>query len=921
MHFGRSILVLASATFPAICWASAGPHSENLPDAPLPPCSQSLDNRDTVGPRHSNYFLCDLSNGAQALAANSTPPRIDARHLFNIDWDHYPEESKIKREEGWCVVSFTVGKDGHIDHASTKLERSSDSVLLDFACLQAFRDGQVVPATLHGRTISQRVGAVAVWAIEGPVSLRPKEHKVDGLCTKDSSVLPNSMVPPVNGHSLLTAGKLATDKGWLLDPCFYRDDALKQFFGATKIDRFYTAKDQGRWEGINLAVPGSVFGHSGPGMLSVGLTVVFLPSGIQRAELSVDNTNQVMPPAVHDDVVKFYGEGKSGIDETTDGGPTFETLEYNSAEGIVHTRSLFVFYGNLLNDTIVTVERVSPATLNSRVATPTATQPRPVSFLPLPTESPPGDLKYIVTDLDVFDDGSGSSDYFSLLQQQMHALECCATDIPKLFSGYRLQVRGYRLATWLPSADQDFIAKVLDQENPPMRAVNRQSEAVGTFSPSHSDEVHGYLLRGGKLTDIGTLGGRGSEANAINNCGQIAGASQVMFDSGEHVFVYQGGVMKDLGPGHANAINDRGQVAGMSHLDIFAQRAALWIRGKRTVLCEDLSEAFAINSAGAVVGECYDSKDEGQPHAFLYQNGKRIDLRDYIVHPRRPGVRGTDTVGAGINDAGQIIAYEYEIPRPSPSDEIAYLLTPVTSGSLQEAAQSVSLADRDLWLSRCNRLIDVRHIANEDRQRFLDLCMESSALPYLKHHQTETRSKPASCVSIRDFVPAKVEGTEIPYSVRIPVNAERFIRELSKLATFSQPADAARQLGQGLHATLRRHRSDDRIFYKLEIDARWKAELSLWSEPSGGWSINAGGRFGHDQLVFLETGKPQCLRIDLVDRVLTAEGFKRSDLDMPLAGAWISWDLNRSGTAVSFGGAPGDQCLPALRMVARKESR
>ena len=104
MHFGRSILVLASATFPAICWASAGPHSENLPDAPLPPCSQSLDNRDTVGPRHSNYFLCDLSNGAQALAANSTPPRIDARHLFNIDWDHYPEESKIKRIVSRVVV-------------------------------------------------------------------------------------------------------------------------------------------------------------------------------------------------------------------------------------------------------------------------------------------------------------------------------------------------------------------------------------------------------------------------------------------------------------------------------------------------------------------------------------------------------------------------------------------------------------------------------------------------------------------------------------------------------------------------------------------------------------------------------------------------------------------------------------------------
>jgi len=874
---------------------------------------------DSGGPRHSHYFLCELSNGAQALAADSMPPRIDTRHPFNIDWEHYPEDSKIKREEGWCVVSFTVRKDGHIDHGSTRLERSSNSVLLDFACLQAFTDGQVVPATLHGRPISRQVGAVAVWAIEGPVPLRPKEHQVVSLCTKDSSILPSSMVPPANGQSFLTAGKLATDKGWLLDPCFYRDDALKQFFGATKIDRFYTGRDQGRWEGINLVVPGSAFGRSGPEVLVPGLTVVFLPSGIQRAELSINNINQIMSPAAYDDVVRVYGPGEKGIDEVTDGGPTLATLEYNSVEGGVRTRSLFVFDGSLLDDTIVTVERVSTATVDSKAATPATIQPPPVPLLHLRTQPPPGDLKYIVTDLAVFDDALSSDYYASLLPKRMHALECCATDIPKLFSGYRLQVRGYDLTGWLPPADRDVLSKLGDTVNAPLRAVNGRDQVVGVFSPEKSDDAHGFLLDGGMLTDIGTLGGKTSEADAINNCGQVAGGAAVLFDSPEHAFVYERGVMKDLGPGHVNAINDSGQAAGLSRLD--GQKAALWSRGKRTVLGEELSEAFGINSAGAVVGEYYDHEDSDQPHAFLYQNGKRIDLQDYLVQPRRPGLSAINTTAVGINDDGQITVYERNAtPRShgGGDDFITYLLTPVADRSLEIATRSVSATEQQLWLGRCNRLADFRHIQNDDRQRFMVWCTESAALPYLKHHQTEARSTPASCVSLRDIVPAKVEGAEIPYSVRIPVSAERFVGELAKLATISEPQEAAHQLGQGLAATWRKKKEGDLVWWQLKADAHWNASLRLSSDSHSRWVLSAGDRFGHDQLVFIESGKPQCLHIDLVDRVLTEKGFKRSDVDMPLAGPLIRWEFNRSGASLVIEGAPEDQCLPALVVRGNK---
>ncbi len=76
----------------------------------------------------------------------------------------------------------------------------------------------------------------------------------------------------------------------------------------------------------------------------------------------------------------------------------------------------------------------------------------------------------------------------------------------------------------------------------------------------------------GTWHEIGTLGGRISEAIAVNNHGQIVGYSQVDTSSIKHAFLYSDGVMYDLNslidasPGwpleFAFAINDRGQITG-----------------------------------------------------------------------------------------------------------------------------------------------------------------------------------------------------------------------------------------------------------------------------------------------------------------------------------------------------------------------
>ena len=49
------------------------------------------------------------------------------------------------------------------------------------------------------------------------------------------------------------------------------------------------------------------------------------------------------------------------------------------------------------------------------------------------------------------------------------------------------------------------------------------------------------------VTDLGTLGGIGSDAYSINSSGQVTGSSYAPGDSLKHVFLYSGGEMQDLG--------------------------------------------------------------------------------------------------------------------------------------------------------------------------------------------------------------------------------------------------------------------------------------------------------------------------------------------------------------------------------------
>lgn len=200
--------------------------------------------------------------------------------------------------------------------------------------------------------------------------------------------------------------------------------------------------------------------------------------------------------------------------------------------------------------------------------------------------------------------------------------------------------------------------------------INDSEQIVGSFWDNHYS-YHAFLYEGGVMKDLGL--GKSSVAYSINESGTIVGgyAPQGYYQT----FLYNKGVMKNITPFESQQslgydINNSGQVVGeFLTTDGFATHAFLYDKGVATdlgVLGGSYSVALALNDNGEIVGSStaivgtktlcdVDGNCHEIPiystHAFVYNNGVMTDLNKLI-----PSTSGWELTRAyDINNRGQIV--------------------------------------------------------------------------------------------------------------------------------------------------------------------------------------------------------------------------------------------------------------------------
>jgi uncharacterized membrane protein len=152
------------------------------------------------------------------------------------------------------------------------------------------------------------------------------------------------------------------------------------------------------------------------------------------------------------------------------------------------------------------------------------------------------------------------------------------------------------------------------------------------------------------LTNLGTLGGSSSSANAVNDQGQVVGAAAVLGDAHSDPFIYSKGTMKDVWPseteygGWTVDINNDGHFIVNDFVDASGDTESYLWNGTNWV---DLGTggAVSMNASDMVVGNVW---YEGWPYTYwVYANGQLNGSPGYAL-------AGPSAIATAVNGAGWI---------------------------------------------------------------------------------------------------------------------------------------------------------------------------------------------------------------------------------------------------------------------------
>src|SRR5580700_2595938 len=187
--------------------------------------------------------------------------------------------------------------------------------------------------------------------------------------------------------------------------------------------------------------------------------------------------------------------------------------------------------------------------------------------------------------------------------------------------------------------------------------INNNGEVVGYSFSGEDYQAFLYSTSDHSLIDVGSLGGKINAACAINDAGQITGYSQdgngniLAFVFSPNQPIVSLGTLDGASTSEAFGINSSGAVVGDSQSGTQNHRPALFYKNAVQDLGlgssnepDALETAYAINDAGQIVGRRAAGHDAF--HAFTYLNGQTTDLGT---------LGGANGEALALNKHGQIV--------------------------------------------------------------------------------------------------------------------------------------------------------------------------------------------------------------------------------------------------------------------------